>query len=52
MFRLEQDVYETEGIDWAHVEFVDNQVGGWLGRGLGWGQACAAARTSHCLSSL
>ncbi|PSC73257.1 myosin-1-like [Micractinium conductrix] len=25
MFKLEQEVYESEGIDWAHVEFVDNQ---------------------------
>ncbi|PRW61206.1 myosin-1-like isoform X1 [Chlorella sorokiniana] len=25
MFRLEQEVYESESIDWAHVEFVDNQ---------------------------
>ena len=25
MFKLEQEVYASEGIDWRHVEFVDNQ---------------------------
>ena len=26
LFKLEQDMYEREGIDWAHVEFEDNQA--------------------------
>ena len=25
LFKIEQDVYEEEGVDWAHVEFQDNQ---------------------------
>ncbi|KAK9810086.1 hypothetical protein WJX72_004563 [[Myrmecia] bisecta] len=25
LFKLEQEAYATEGIDWAHVEFEDNQ---------------------------
>ena len=25
LFKLEQQVYEEEGVDWAHVEFADNQ---------------------------
>ena len=26
LFKLEQEVYASEGIDWRHVEFVDNQA--------------------------
>ena len=26
LFKLEQDMYEREGIDWAHVDFEDNQA--------------------------
>lgn len=26
LFKLEQETYESENIDWAHVEFEDNQV--------------------------
>lgn len=26
MFKVEQGIYESESIDWAHVEFVDNQA--------------------------
>lgn len=25
LFKLEQQVYEEDGVDWAHVEFADNQ---------------------------
>ena len=25
LFKLEQEAYESEGIDWAHVDFEDNQ---------------------------
>jgi len=28
LFKLEQELYESEGIDWRHIEFVDNQVRG------------------------
>jgi Myosin head (motor domain) len=26
LFKLEQEVYMSEGIDWAHVDFEDNQA--------------------------
>ena len=26
LFKLEQEAYESEGIDWAHVDFEDNQA--------------------------
>ena len=26
LFQLEQNAYESEGIDWAHVDFKDNQA--------------------------
>ena len=26
LFKVEQETYEAEGIDWAHVDFEDNQV--------------------------
>ncbi len=25
LFKVEQEAYESEGIDWAHVDFEDNQ---------------------------
>jgi myosin-5 len=25
LFKLEQSVYEEDGVDWTHVEFADNQ---------------------------
>jgi myosin-5 len=26
LFKLEQEVYASEGIDWTHVDFEDNQL--------------------------
>lgn len=26
LFKVEQETYEAEGINWAHVDFEDNQV--------------------------
>ena len=26
LFKVEQETYEAEGIDWAHVDFEDNQI--------------------------
>lgn len=26
LFKLEQEVYEREAVDWAHVDFEDNQA--------------------------
>lgn len=25
LFKLEQEAYKSEGIDWSHVDFEDNQ---------------------------
>ena len=44
MFKLEQEVYESEGIDWAHVEFVDNQARGKEGMAGGRGSRPGMAR--------
>ncbi len=26
LFKVEQETYEAEGINWAHVDFEDNQI--------------------------
>lgn len=35
MLELEQAAYEEEGIDWAHIQWTDNQVGVWRGEETG-----------------